>query len=201
MKACKGAAAFKLLSLLFFLRVQNRFLLPNQPCLLPYDLVKHWPAFARWTQRSSRPDTSRDSQHGANIDWQRLTVDYGSHVVPVVISPPLRGSEEHEEDQPEDQRLEVPLAEALSRSRAASDPSPNGQHRSNAELLYIKDWHLVRQAHMRATAQQDPPECSSSSAEEKNEQERRQPYITPDIFADDCKLHESSEHCFEKNES
>lgn len=52
--------------------MQNGYLLPNVPVVLPHELVESWPAFVRWTRNDL-------------VNWDALRADYGDHVAPVVV--------------------------------------------------------------------------------------------------------------------
>lgn len=130
---------------------QREFLLPNKPCLLPPALIQDWSA-NEWASTSQH--TLNDALPPA---FAILADRYGDHQVPVVIDSP---------DGAEPERQEMTLSEAMDKVQQACEARARGQA---YPLIYIKDWHLVRQERLKAAEDRRWP----------------LPYVTPDLFADD----------------
>ncbi|PWN18475.1 Clavaminate synthase-like protein, partial [Microstroma glucosiphilum] len=162
-------------------------LLPNKPCILPPDLISDWPA-QHWAKTSSHTigksntDTSSSSLHPA---FDLLKQQYGDHIVPVVTTAgesrdSIAGTSQYESGPSE--REEMTLSEAVGRLHEACRlrEQATGEEQDTtppAPLIYIKDWHLVRQEKLRHSREQiDNPVL---------------PYTTPDLFLDDWMNNES----------
>ena len=52
--------------------MQNGYLLPNVPVVLPHEVVESCPACVPWTRNDL-------------VNWDALRADYGDHVAPVVV--------------------------------------------------------------------------------------------------------------------
>ncbi|CAO1615270.1 unnamed protein product [Jaminaea pallidilutea] len=129
----------------------REYLLPNKPCLLPPALIQDWSA-NEWASTSQH--TLNDALPPA---FAILADRYGDHQVPVVIDSP---------DGAEPERQEMTLTEATNKLQQACEARTRGQPHP---LIYIKDWHLVRQERLKAAEDRRWP----------------LPYVTPDLFADD----------------
>lgn len=141
---------------------QNRFLLANRPCILPASMTREWRARREWLslqEEQHREDEGETGASGVSLDdaFHVLADRYGHHRVSVAVEAVT--SAEHEVDEQHTQRVEMTLARAVERMKRAKAQTQ--------ELVYIKDWHLVRQERAQPNRLPDP-------------------YETPDLFADDC---------------
>ncbi|CAO1625043.1 unnamed protein product [Parajaminaea phylloscopi] len=167
------------------------YLLPNRPCILPQGLIRDWEA-AGWASAASSSSSSAAGQPGTLHPAFRLLAErYADHIVPVVITRCGPGDDDDDDDDDEDartsrQEMSLPAAIALMEEAAHDNASPGGNPNGvDRRLVYIKDWHLVRQERQlhRARRQQ----CDTEEGAESTDGSSRcvLPYTTPDIFWDD----------------
>lgn len=179
---------------------QRDFLLPNKPCILPPELIRNWPA-RDWAR--TPPSNSSEESSSLHQAFDLLKQQYGDHIVPVVTTAAGTGARDAhpsagQYESGPSTREEMSLSEAVDRlheaCRLRSQEEEQGTT-SSAPLVYIKDWHLVRQEKMRQSREQ--PDHSTSST---------LPYTTPDLFLDDWMNNESfspliSHQCSDSEES
>jgi hypothetical protein len=104
---------------------QQRYLIPNLPCLLGKQLTKDWPAFQLWQAGAGK---GPGVECGLHHSFLRLASLHGSHRAPFVIERP-DGSLIRLED--------VALDEAVAQMAEGK--------RLATGNFYVKDWHLIRQ--------------------------------------------------------
>lgn len=171
--------------------VEADYLLPNRPCILPVELIRDWEARLWATARPARHTTRWSASPPLSCEpvlhdgFHLLAEQYADHKVPVVITK-LRMTKDTADEEGGDEdsqtvRKEMPLLEAISLMeealRANASRAVDGDDRT---LVYIKDWHLVRQERQLHGCQ-----ARGSAGQTSSNGSLRLPYRTPDLFRDD----------------
>lgn len=114
----------------------NQYLIPNKPCILPFELVKQWPAYKEWLPAVFDGHDDEEALGSLDPAFAILARKYGDHTVPVVTEKLV--ADEDSEDR--FQRQEMHLSQAI---RMMAEAKKTGNSR-----IYVKDWHMIRQERM-----------------------------------------------------
>ncbi|PWN37566.1 Clavaminate synthase-like protein [Meira miltonrushii] len=121
----------------------DQYLIPNKPCILPFELVKEWPAFKEWLPALDGND-DREADDFLDPAFAILATRYGNHEVPIVIE----NLREEEDSEDRFERQEVHLSQAVAMMAEAK--------KTGNARIYIKDWHMIRQERMLRSDTNEP---------------------------------------------
>lgn len=112
----------------------------------------------------------------ASLDpaFDLLAKEFPEHQVPVVISQSPQNHKDEGYEGDETERNDMSLQDAIELMKYHASRRADG----DGKLVYIKDWHLVREERLRALA-------STTAATRQSLSLRNKWYGTPDIFKDD----------------
>ncbi|MCO5565541.1 hypothetical protein L7F22_019215 [Adiantum nelumboides] len=133
----------------------QQYLMPNKPCILPFELVKDWPTYKVWLPAGKDRNNDLNDSNSLDPAFAILAKKYGDHKVPIVVE----NMKEENDSENRFERQEICLSQAIEKMAQ--------EKRRGDARIYVKDWHMIRQERT----------LHGLSSEE--------PYKTPFLFADD----------------